>query len=158
MPPPPLATNGFAHGKILQKRVLMRRIKPPELTWKVTQVGRFLDFDRTVVLDWVGRRLFESVFRCPGKTGEIRIPNSALMAFLQQHTEGIKPRTVEMYWSIRQIARFQDVERDVVREWISEGRFDSVFRAPGKTGEARIPDSAYQKFLVEQEAGHAGVA
>ena len=136
----------------------MKGIKPPELTWKVTQIGRFLDFDRTVVLDWASDKLFESVFRCPGKTGEIRIPNSAFIKFLQEYTEGDKPKAAEMYWSIRQIARFQDVEREVVREWANSGRFDSVFRAPGKTGEIRIPNSAYQKFLTEQEASHAGVA
>ena len=136
----------------------MKRIKQPELMWKVTQIGRILDFDRTVVLDWIGDKLFESVFRCPGKTGEIRIPNSALMKFLQEYTDGKKPVSTEMYWSIRQIARFQDIEREVVREWVNAGRFDAVFKAPGKIGEIRIPESAYENFLKEQGVCNAGVA
>ncbi len=63
----------------------------------------------------------------------------------------------EIWWRASDIARFLSVDRTVVLNWIKIGRFNpkGVFRFPGKVGDVRISNSAYEQFLRDQsEAYH----
>lgn len=72
------------------------------------------------------------------------------MRVIRNSQMAAKSDVPEIFWSASDLARFLNVSRKTILEWVNEGRFENVFRCPGKTGEVRIPDSAYKSFLKMQ--------